>query len=170
MRSLINIILCSLILLVGCNADSLELDDRWAPLELITERPDMLASADVVTTIGHTMYVEDLDRWLLTHPIDSPRFNATLLHERVHSVRQLDMGVTEWLARYVTDTDFMWDEESRGWYETLREWQRTRVQFSPEGVAQTLANYRNIAGPMISYQEALTWIRDVLNGWWEPAN
>ena len=160
-----------LVLTVGCGSyKSIELDDKWAPLEQIHERPDMLGSATTATTIGHTVYVESINRWLADHPIDSPRFNATMLHEQLHSVRQLDTGVTAWIARYATDIDFMWAEEQLGWYLTLRELKRTGNQINVLGVATTLHGYKNLLGHMVGTAEAITWVEDVLAGRWTPPN
>ena len=165
------ILLLLLLLPLGCaNYESMDLDAKWEPLETIRERPDMLGSDSQATTIGHTMYVEDLDDWLAQRPVDGPRFDAILLHEQVHAVRQLDAGVTVWLSRYVTDTDFMWEEEQLGWYEQLRELRRRGQQINVPGVANTLRNYKNLAGRMVSYAEAVGWVEDVLAGRWTPAN
>lgn len=165
-----HLILAALLLLpVGCSSyDTFDLDPKWEPLEQISERPDMLGSDTQATTIGHTVYVEDLDKWLLERPVGSPRFDAILLHEQVHSVRQLDAGVTVWLAQYLTDTDFMWEEERIGWYEQLRELQRRGARVDVGGVARTLHNYRNLRGRMVSYQDALQWVNDVIAGRWTP--
>lgn len=147
---------------------SIRLDAKWAPLERLTERPDMLGSANLATTIGHTVYIEDIDVWLGERPIDGPRFNAIMSHERIHATRQLATGVTSWIARYATSTAFMWEEESIGWYLQIREWMRSGVRFHPEGVARTLHGYRNLAGRMVTYDEALAWVEAVLRGQWKP--
>lgn len=158
-----------LLLPLGCSSyDHMSLDPKWEPLEEIRERPDMLGNESMATTIGHTLYVEDLDKWLLLRPVGSGRFNAILLHEQLHAVRQLDTGVTAWVARYATDTDFMWEEEQRGWYLQLKELQRRGLQVDVGGTARTLHNYRNLIGRMVHYEDAAQWVNDVLAGRWTP--
>lgn len=146
----------------------MDLADEWAPLETLHERPDMLGSGSTATTIGHTVYVEDLDEWLADRPIGSPRFNASMMHERLHAERQLATGVIAWIARYVTDTDFMWAEEQLGWYIQIRELRRTGYQLNLPGIAATLHGYRNLRGHMVGTAEALAWVEDVLAGRWVP--
>lgn len=97
-------------------------------------------------------------------------FEAVLLHEQVHSVRQLDHGVTSWIAKYLTDAEFMWDEESRAWYIELRHLWARGLQVDVGGVARNLHRYRTIFGEgMIDYEEATAWVQAVLDGSWEPA-
>jgi hypothetical protein len=166
------IVLLILLSLLGCsNLEHLDLDPKWAPLDEIHERPDMLGFSSTTTTIGHTVYVADLDRWLLEHPVGSPLFDAVLLHEQVHAVRQLEHGVSFWIARYLTDAEFMWDEEQRGWYVELRHLRYRGLQVDVGGVARNLHHYENLLGQqMVSYEDAVVWVQAVLDGSWEPAD
>lgn len=165
-RTILLTLLLILPLNYGCRGPVHELDEQYRPLERVQE--SVLRPGTAITTIGRTAYVNDLEKWLVDRPVGSPRYHAILLHERLHAQRQLDYGLTSWLARYLRDVDFMRDEELRGWYIQLTEYRRRGLQISPEGVAKTLSNYRNLVGRMMSYEDALTWVRDVLAGRWRP--
>ena len=93
---------------------------------------------------------------------------ALLLHEREHAVRQLDAGLGPWLARYLNDREFMWQEEQAGWFLHLRHLQAAGRPLFPQVIARTLAGYRNLEGPMVSEAEALAWVEAVLAGAWTP--
>jgi len=153
---------------LGCATKSHDLAEQYRPLERVRE--SILRPGTAITTIGTTAYVNDLDEWLAQRPPGSPKYHAILLHEREHTIRQLAYGQKAWLGRYLIDVGFMWDEESRGWYIQLQEYRRRGLQVNPEGVAKVLAGYRNFAGRMISYEDALTWVRDVLAGRWSPSD
>jgi len=152
---------------IGCNGAAHAVPERFRPLEQIKE--SALRPGTAITTIGKTAWVWNLDKWLKLHPPDSPVYDAILLHEREHAIRQLAYGTTSWVARYLRDTEFMRDEELRGWYLQLKEYQRRGLQTNPEGVAKVLAGYYNFSGHMIEYEDALTWVRDVLAGRWRPS-
>lgn len=160
------VILLILLLATGCSGPTHALDEQYRPLEQIQETP--LRPGTAITTIGRTAYVNNLDEWLTRHPVGGPLYHAVLLHEQEHSTRQLNYGLTAWLARYLRDIDFMRDEELRGWYIQVQECRRRGLQVSPEGVAKALSNYRNLVGRMMGYEDALTWVRDVLAGRWKP--
>lgn len=154
------------LLLAGCS--SYELEPEWRPLRTIQESQLLTLglSNGGARTINRTVYVRDLDKWFKRYP--EPLFTAVMRHEQVHSRRQRDRGVSEWISRYLVDTDFMWMEESLGWYEQLRWLKQQGQQIVPEVLAQTLHSYRNIRGAMIGYQEALQWVNDVWSGHWSP--
>lgn len=155
-----------LLLVVGCSGDVHKLPEEYEPLERVKE--SSLRSEGYVTTVGDTLYVHDLKDWLEVHVPGSPKYKATLLHEQQHSIRQKDEGLAKWIARYGFDTDFMWEEEQIGWYYeiiTLRQW---GLNPSPEAIANSLSNYKNLSGRMVSYNDALMWVRAVLNGQWKP--
>lgn len=150
-------------------ANELRLDARWAPLEAIVERAALPGvSNTAATTIGTKVYVVDLQRWLKRHPQNSPLFEGVMLHEQVHSRRQLAAGVDPWIARYVRDTAFMWAEEQLGWYAELQLLKSRGLAINVKGVAKSLSNYSNLAGDMVTYDEALKWVEAVLAGRWKP--
>lgn len=170
MRSITTMLLLAALCVVGCSSQGHELDDRFSPLKRIRE--SVLRPGTAITTLGDTAWVNDLDKWLKSHPPDGPLYDGILLHEQEHSVRQKAYGLNAWLKRYLTDTDFMRDEELRGWYVQLREFQRRGLRIIPESVAEVLSdpkNYKNFKGAMMSYEDALTWVRDVLAGRWYPS-
>lgn len=157
---------CAILLLAGCTSPH-ALDERWRPLVEIVERPDLLVGGRV-TTIGTRVYVPSLSEFLKKRPPGSVEFEALMLHEREHAIRQLEMGLGPWLARYLNDVAFMRREEQVGWYQELTHLRRFGVTVYPRVEAKALAGYANLAGSMIGYAEALAWIEDVLDGSWTP--
>lgn len=160
-------LLTACLLLGGCHSPY-ALDERWRPLVEVVERPDLLVSGTIATTLGARVYVADLDAFLARFPPDSVEQEALLLHEREHAVRQLDARLGPWLARYLNDRAFMWREEQAGWFLQLRRLQEAGRPLFPRVIARTLARYRNLEGRMVSEAEALAWIAAVLAGTWTP--
>lgn len=156
-----------LLLLTGCQGPY-ALDERWRPLVEVVERPNLLVSDSIATTLGTRVYVADLGAFLQRFLPGSVEQEALLLHEREHAVRQLDAGLGPWLARYFNDRAFMWREEQAGWYLQLRRLQAAGRPLFPQVIAQTLAGYRNLEGRMVSEAEALAWVQAVLAGTWTP--
>ena len=147
---------------VGC-ANTYDLEEKWAPLEQIVERP----GNDLwMTTIGKHIYLSDLDAWLERNPPDSIRFNSHLSHEHVHSIRQHQEGVTSFLAKYLTDQDFRWKEEQLGWYVSIKLYRRNGWLAYPENIADSLASYRPKLGER---EDLLKWVQDVISDRWKPA-
>lgn len=168
MRVLMTMALLTMITTSGCATKVHPVEERFRPLERIKE--SVLRPGTGITTIGRTARVNDLDDWLAKHPPGGPRYDALLLHEREHTLRQEAYGLNAWLSRYMTDLDFMWAEEARGWYIQLMEYRRRGLRVNVSGVAKILAGYRNFAGRMISEEDALKWIQDVLSGRWKPGD
>ena len=156
-----------LLVLAGCQRPY-PLDERWRPLVEVVERPDLFVSDTVTTTIGTRIYVANLDLWLQRYPPGSVEQEALLLHEREHSIRQLEAGLGPWLARYLNDRDFMWREEQLGWALELRHLRDGGRPVVPAGIAFTLNGYQNLSGTMVGYDEALAWVEAVLSGSWSP--
>ena len=156
-----------LLLLAGCHRPY-ALDERWRPLVEVVERPDLLVSDSISTTLGTRVYVANLDDWLRRFPPESVEQEALLLHEREHAVRQLDAGLGAWLARYLNDCAFMWREEQLGWFLQLRHLRTAGRPVFPAVIALALSDYRNLSGPMVGYEEALAWVEAVLSGAWTP--
>ena len=101
-----SLLLATILLLAGCQSPY-ALDERWRPLVEVVERPDLLVSDTIATTLGTRVYVADLDAFLERFPPESVEQEALFLHERQHAVRQLDAGLGPWLARYLNDRGFM---------------------------------------------------------------
>lgn len=64
-------------------------------------------------------------QWITIHPNiyaadeyfrdpESSRWIPLILHEEEHLLRQKELGLFVWLARYATDKEFRLDEEARG--------------------------------------------------------
>ena len=153
----------------GRQGDEYILDKRWAPLEKIVERlPIPGMSNTAATTISPNVYVVDLDEWLAKHPPNQPLFDSIMLHEQLHALRQEKTGVDDWVDRYLIDREFMWAEEQLGWYEQIRHLRSRGQRLIPEAIAKNLSRYRNLRGSMISYEEALKWVQDVMASRWRP--
>ena len=164
------IIFAALLSLQGCAATH-ELSKEYEPLVAISERPWYASwlggsSLGLITTVGDTAYVKDLEEWLKRKPVGSPLFKSTMHHERTHSRRQLNAGLAGWLKNYLTDSKFQWKEEQGGWFVQIRLRMMYGVQFIPAVYADILSNY---TPKMVSYDDALQWVRDVMSGRWQPA-
>lgn len=151
-----------LALLAGCSTADLPAEFR--PLTTLSEGNPLGPAA--ATTVGSTVYVEDLGDW--EGRLGETRVRALLLHEREHSIRQHEQGVGLWLVHYLTSTSFAWREERLGWYVQIVTLRDGGEQVNPEGIAKILADYKHPMGKLVSYEEALAWVRDVLSGAWKP--
>lgn len=154
-------------LLAGCGSvHEHKLDAKWRPLSAIVETDLPFVSDRAITTMGERCYVADLSEWLAAHPPTGPDFAAIMAHEQVHAQRQADAsgGPGPWVARYLVDRDFAWEEEQHGWRAELRERRRLGVLRPAEVYAAILADYRNAAGKLTSYGDALAFVRGVLSG------
>ena len=150
-----------------------KLGKEWSPLEEIRERPALVQDAageGVITTVGKFCYVKDINTWLARNPVDSPKFKAILRHEQEHSKRQHDTGVATWIARYGVDKSFALLEEQIGYYYEITEKRRLGIRFDPKAFARIFSRYKNLAGSLISYEDALEWTESVLDGSWAPPN
>lgn len=157
-----------LVFLAGCSTGVEHLDPRWAPLVEVVERPELGFADGASTTLGRRIYVVDLDDWRDRYPEGSVEREALLLHEQEHARRQLAAGLGRWLGRYLNDREFMWAEEQRGWALALRHLSRHGRPVYPDDVALSLHGYRNLAGRMVGYADALVFVRAVLAGTWSP--
>lgn len=140
-----------LALLAGCK--TLDLPERYRPLETLSE--GNFLGDHTATTVGTTVYVEDLADWDLEDPLT----HAVLLHERVHAIRQIEAGVASWAWDYLTDPDFAWREEQLGWAVQIAEWRRAGIAFDAPALAKVLHDYPHPLGPIVSESDALEWIR-----------
>lgn len=138
---------------------------EFRPLERVVQRP---GGGTTVTTVGTTVLVGDASDYTEEKIDSDPLIRAVLLHERVHAERQLDQGVAEWLATYLTDKDVAWAEEQLGWYVQIRELQRLGQPVNAQGVAKILSEYAHPLGQIVEFYEALNWVNSVLSGQWHP--
>lgn len=155
----------------GISDAVLALGPEWRPLQEIRERPYLLrdvGSDTATTTVGKVAYVRDLEEWMIRVPAGSPKFNAILRHEQEHSKRQLAAGTYLWIAKYSYDTKFALLEEQIGYYYELTVRRQLGGSVKPEAYAVALSSYENLAGKLISYEDALAWVRAVLSGSWSP--
>lgn len=154
--------------LAGCSRDVLRLEPEWAPLVEVVERPSLVFTDVTSTTLGTRIYVADLGAWERRYPEGSVEREALLLHEQEHARRQLSTGLGRWLGQYLNDREFMWTEEQRGYALQLRHLARHGRPVNPQALAATLHDYRNLAGRMVGFPEALAFVTAVLAGTWVP--
>lgn len=152
-----------------------DLADVFLPLEDIRERSDLLdtviASDTAISTVGRSAYVKSLDEFLARKPEGSPDFNAVLRHEQEHSRRQLAMGTYLWVARYAYDREFALLEEQIGYYWEIKTLQYAGRFVDASRYAAILDKYENLSGDLISYADALEWVRQAkLNRWTPPTD
>lgn len=165
------LVLGLVVLPAGCvtYGETRDIEPEYRPLKTLSERPDMILSDTAATTVGEIVYVADLDKWLNDHPVGTPRYHATMVHEQEHSKRQHAQGTLKWVSRYLVDKDFMWAEEQRGWYLQLKALKAAGFTINVDGTANSLHNYKTLTGSsMVGREEAKQWILSVLNGQWTP--
>lgn len=147
------------------------LDPQWLPLEDVRERPVLVrdvGSDTATTTVGRHAYVRDLEEWLGRVIPGSPKYLALLRHEQEHSRRQLDYGLYTWIARYSYDREFALLEEQIGYFYEITERRRLGNPMNVDATALVFSRYKNLAGSLISFEDARGWVLDVLAGRWSP--
>ena len=170
-----------LLCLAGCRTYDI---DGYPPLSKLVERPSLSIFGvhdRTLTTKGSHVYVGDLDNFLATYPPGSIEWVGKMKHEQVHGKRQFaylglpgEAALSAWLTRYIVDAGFMWSEEQAGCYVQIKylqsraHWPPVRTPHMAERLSKGI--YKTVLGkPMVSYDEALQWIKDVLSGNWTPA-
>jgi hypothetical protein len=164
MRNLI--LLITLILCPGCFGSTLKLEPQFSPLTEIVEAPGKVIPSHTITTIDETSYVTSLPAFLADYPPGSIQYTAILMHEREHVIREnaFPGGTPAWLAKYLADRSFRWQEEKAGWkIEILYNYQHGMFIDAAEIAAALNQNYR-FGGRMVSYAEAYQWVLDVMTG------
>lgn len=149
-----------LLALAGCSLERLELPAEFRPLTSMSEGNPVSKSG--AATLGTVVYVQDMDDW--RDRMGTVRVRAMLLHEREHAIRQHELGVGVWLARYATSRSFAWREERAGWVVQIQQLQAGGELVSPEALAALIHDYWHPLGKLVSYAEALQFVRDVLAG------
>jgi hypothetical protein len=158
--------------LAGCTTQALP--ESWDPLTTLVERGDLPGVGDtVVTTVSPNLYVRDIDDFLERYPEGSVQHEALRRHEVEHAKeqeefvgdatgikRQIRMSI--WLKRYLTDKKFRLEVEKRG-YKAEILYERSRGVYVPPEVYALILSGKTY-GNMISYEEALEWVRKVYRG------
>jgi hypothetical protein len=152
----------------GCGK-AIDLEPELKPLERLRESKVVAAGLgdSGIRTIGETAYVADIGKFKDKNP--EPLFTGTLLHERVHTIRQKKAGLMKWLAKYVSDPKFMWAEEAEGWYVFITYLRSKGKGINVDQTAKILSGYKTGLGKrMVSFADAKAWVQSVLNGTWTP--
>lgn len=165
------ILLLILLLLPGCKSQ--DLPENWRPLTKVVERPLNKIGGDY-TTISPYLITTNLDAFNNKNPVELEalrRHEVTHAEEQETYIRSLDnpdssflskrhIRMSQWLHKYVTDKDFRWGVEQRGYKaEMLYLMSRGHTLF-PEVYAKILSGktYMN----MVSYEDALEWVHKVI--------
>lgn len=143
--------------LTACAGDRDRLDERWTPLRYVQEGgPVPLGLPDSgARTVGDTVHVQNLGAFYAALP--GVLLEAQLAHEQVHAQRQAADGVMAWLSRYLTDRDFAWREEQRGWEAQIRYLREHGQRVDIGAVAKAMAKYWGPWGRLVSEEDALRW-------------
>lgn len=176
------ILLSFIVFTPGCGT-TYTLDEKWHPLTKLANRGDLSNFGlpdTALTTVKNRVYVKDVKEFLKDNPDGSHDFNALLTHERVHSIRQIDHDTLTWISRYVTDRQFMWEEEQAATYvEIIYRKQQGELTNLEDEYTKNYINkkainlstmYKNLQGQMIPYEDAKRWLEDVVNDKWKPEN
>jgi hypothetical protein len=142
----------------GCTVSEHQLGSEWEPLTKVVERDLPFVSDTASTTVGTVVYTADLTRWLEIYPPGSVTYQALLKHEQVHAKRQIAYGTSSWIAKYLTDKSFAWEEEKLGYEAQILHLRRNGIYRPAEYWATILSEKYN---GMVTYQEALTWAQNV---------
>ena len=158
-----HLLLAFVFLLSGCVGTTYDLEPKWYPLKQIQER---IGPGGWVSTIGDTVYVSDLEKFLEKHPVNSVSFNAKMAHERVHSYRQSTMD--DWLMDYMTSREFRTYEEKLGWYVEINMLRRAGATADAleHWAAKSMLSYTPELGPE---SRLSLWIHETTHGkQWQP--
>lgn len=140
-----------------------KLNSKFAPLKAVEEATDKLFVEGMTTTIGNYCYVPDLKKWRQFYPDGSVQQDALLYHEQVHAKRQLGYPITLWLARYVTEPSFRWEEEKLGYEAEFRYLYKNGILLNPEAFAIMVSHdYKILGQQMVTYKDALDWINGLI--------
>ena len=85
-----------------------------------------------------------------------------MLHERVHIIRENELGLITYLYRYYHDKEFRWQEESLAFYIHIKYLMSKGWEIDTLRIANTLSG--EAYGNMVPYEFAKQWIENVVNG------
>jgi hypothetical protein len=173
-RFLTNLFALSVLLisLEGCSTQ--ELPESWRPLTTVVERGDLPGVGHgVVTTISPYLFTSDLDWFNERYPEGSVDHESLRGHERTHALEQEEFigdatgarraaKMSRWVQKYLTDKSFRWAVEQRGYKVDILYERAHGIRVIPEVYARILSG--KTYNSMVSYDEALQWVRDVLGG------
>ena len=95
------------------------------------------------------------------------------MHERQHALEQeayvgnatgliRASRMASWINKYLTDKDFRWGVEKRGYKADILYERSHGIWVIPEVYARILSG--KTYNSMVSYEDALKWVKDVLSG------
>ena len=174
MTKYINAFVFSFILITLAGCATQELPESWKPLTKLVERKDLPGVGDgVVTTISPNLYVKDIDDFWEDYPIGSVQHESLRRHELEHAKDQEEFigdakgihrkaRMTLWIKKYLTDKNFRWEVEKKGYKAGIQYERSMGVQINPEVYASILSG--KTYNDMVSYEEALEWVRKIYSG------
>ena len=88
------------------------------------------------------------------------------MHERVHAIRQDEMGILWYLLRYNTSVDFKRKEEKLAYYVGIKYYISQGQEVDIDYVATALSS--DLYWNMMTYNEAKEWVEDIVSGEYNP--
>jgi hypothetical protein len=148
-------LLLALVLVVGCNTRTIELDPMFLPLKKVV-RADFVAPG-MVSTITPFVFTRSVDDLIEAYAPGSVEWDALFFHERVHALREQNNRA--YLSQYAVDLGFRWQEEQLGYAEEIQYRLAHGASVNPGAYALVLSSDY---GGMVSYDSALAWIQGLL--------
>lgn len=138
----------------------IQLAPKWAPLKYVVETDSQ--PVGVTSTLGNTMYVADLKAWKNLSPQDK---EATLIHERIHSIREHELGLILFLIKYNSSNEFKLNEEKIAYYHEMIHKMSKNIEIDVDEEASRISN-QSVYGGIISKASATAWVKAVLAKQW----
>jgi len=154
--------LLSFLLLIGCTTTTYKLDKKYRPLTEIVETSKYNITTDL-STLGTQCFTNNLSEFLKNVPPGSADFNALLLHEQYHALRQQEVGLNTWNKRYNDDFRFRRSEELGGYRIQIFALLDAGIKVDVKYYGDVLAN--NPAYRMIEQSDAEKWVQQTINEW-----
>lgn len=149
--------------LISCTTS--KLPDNWAPITTLVEREGLPGvSNNIVTTVSPYLFVPDIDSFWSYYPPGGLEHEALRRHEVVHAKSQESYpgGKVAWLTKYSTNSEFRWEEEKKGYKESISFLVKSRRWW----LWRTEEEAKSLSGPaylhMTTYGKAKLWIEQIV--------
>lgn len=139
---------------------SVKLDKKWLPLTHVCQR---IYKTNSLWAFSPYVFVDDIKAWKDQEKIHR---EADLVHERVHAIRQDEVGIFMYMLHYKTNPKFRLQEEKLAYYIGMRHYMRHGHPVDTAYYANALSS--DTYEGMISYDEAKKWVEDVVSGAYNP--
>lgn len=137
----------------GCSAPTeIQLDARFRPLVRVREASAPGLRPGQVMTLYTDVVTADLADLTSAYRPGSVEWDALMLHERQHSIREFEDP--SFLARYAASRGFRWQEEKIGWSAEIA---HLRVHGRFVDVAWIAETLSRDYGGMVGLEDARAW-------------